>query len=92
MKDTQCMSVGVPLNSDQVKILDRLSKQVFGKAIGVELFLGLLVKLACTHPKTIAEFFENFHEYCFAEGIEDGNLKMDVLNDRIKLSTKLREL
>ena len=92
MKDTQKMLVNVLLNSDQVKILERLNKQVFGPKIGVDVFLDLLVKHACTHPKTVVEFFENFHEYRVAEGLADGNMAMNVLNDRIKLATKSREL
>jgi hypothetical protein len=88
MKDTQYMVVRVLLNSDQIKILERLNKQIFGQALDVEDFLGFVVKLACTHPKTVAQFFENFNKYRVAEGLENSAMTMNVLNDRIKLAGK----
>lgn len=86
--DTGEKLVGLQLNSDQVKLLKRLNEEIFGSCIQVDTFVGLLVKLACTHPKTVVQFFVNFHKYIADEGIDDGDAKMDVLDSRIKLANE----
>jgi hypothetical protein len=88
IKPLESLNVVVSLNSDQLKILYHLKKQLFGGRCDIQEFIGHLMLHVCTCPEQILKVAEKFRKYLNDEDILDGQQSLDCLHDRIKSAAK----